>query len=137
MVQTYDPSHYAIVSAVKQDYEGFFETESGFRKLMGYPPYVNMISVMLSSRDEGFLNEVSSRLESAIRTSFSGSRLPTETQIIGPLNAGIYKVNDIYRKILYLKHPNHDIIIRIRESVKIFVRNMDKNDRIKLQYNWE
>lgn len=137
VVQTYDPSHYAIVSAVKQDYEGFFETESGFRKLMGYPPYVNMISVMLSSRDEGFLNEVSSRLESAIRTSFSGSRLPAGTQIIGPLNAGIYKVNDIYRKILYLKHPNHDIIIRIRESVKTFVRNMDKNDRIKLQYNWE
>ena len=59
---------------------------------------------MLSSRDEGFLNEVSTRLESAIRTSFSSSRLPMGTQIIGPLNAGIYKVNDIYRKILYLKH---------------------------------
>ena len=105
--------------------------------MLGYPPFVNMLKITMSSEDEELLDRASTRLESAVGVSLRGSKLPEGTEVIGPLNAGIYKVNDIYRKILYIKHPNHDIIIRIRESVKAFIRGIDKNDRIKLQYNWE
>ena len=137
VVQTYDPGHYAIINASKQDYESFYRQEAQFRKMLGYPPFVNMLKITMSSEDEELLDSVSTRLESAVGVSLRDSKLPEGTEVIGPLNAGIYKVNDIYRKILYIKHPNHDIIIRIRESVKAFIRGIDKNDRIKLQYNWE
>lgn len=36
-------------------------------------------------------------------------------QFIGPVNAPVFKVNDIYRKILYIKQENYDILIHIRK----------------------
>lgn len=137
VVQTYDPSHYAIVNAVKQDYESFYSQEAEFRRMLGYPPFVNMLSISMSCEDEELLSETALGLESALNGAMKTSKLPEDTVIIGPVNAGIYKVNDIYRKILYIKHPNHDIIIRIRDSVRRFLRNRQGSDRIRLQYNWE
>ena len=46
----------------------------------------------------------------------SGARTPAE--IIGPVDAPVYKVNDIYRKILYIKHENYDILLKIREQIE-------------------
>ena len=39
-------------------------------------------------------------------------------QLIGPVNAPVYKVNDIYRKILYIKQENYDILIHIRKMAE-------------------
>ena len=39
-------------------------------------------------------------------------------QFIGPVNAPVYKVNDIYRKILYIKQENYDILIHIRKMAE-------------------
>ena len=38
-------------------------------------------------------------------------------EIIGPCSESIYKVKDNYRKIIYIKHKQHDIITRIREDI--------------------
>ena len=40
--------------------------------------------------------------------------------MIGPVDASVYKINDIYRKILYLKHENYDILIKIRNQMDWF-----------------
>lgn len=37
LIQTYQPDHYAIVCAAKQDYEAFYAQEILYRKLMNYP----------------------------------------------------------------------------------------------------
>ena len=42
VIQTYDPDHYAITYAAKQDYEGFFNKEILYRELMDYPPAASM-----------------------------------------------------------------------------------------------
>ena len=34
------------------------------------------------------------------------------------MDAPVYKVNDIYRKILYIKHENYDILLKIREQIE-------------------
>ena len=39
-------------------------------------------------------------------------------RLIGPVNAAVYKVNDIYRKILYIKQENYDILIHIRKMAE-------------------
>jgi len=36
---------------------------------------------------------------------------------IGPCNESVYKINDNYRKILYIKHSSHAIIKKIRETL--------------------
>ena len=39
IVQTYSPENIAIEAASKYDYDGYFEQEASFRRLMGYPPF--------------------------------------------------------------------------------------------------
>ena len=46
------------------------------------------------------------------------SGVRTSAEIIGPVDAPVYKVNDIYRKILYIKHENYDILLKIREQIE-------------------
>jgi len=47
MVQAYHSDHYAMTAAVKQDYQGFFEKEIRFRRVMKYPPFVAMANLIV------------------------------------------------------------------------------------------
>jgi primosomal protein N' (replication factor Y) len=58
-------------------------------------------------------------------------------QTIGPAEASVYKINDIYRKILYLKHENYDILIKIRDQIDGFSENRpDLFDLVLIQYDF-
>ena len=41
-----------------------------------------------------------------------------DVELIGPTEATVYKVHDIYRKILYMKHESYDILLKIRNSAR-------------------
>ena len=42
-------------------------------------------------------------------------------QFIGPVNAPVFKVNDIYRKILYIKQENYDILIQNQTNREVLI----------------
>lgn len=112
VIQSYDPSHYAIACAAAQDYESFYEREMSYRSLMKYPPETRMLFYSLKSMDEDMLNEAAGFAADIVKS----LGLPA-TSVIGPCNESVYKINDYYRKILYIKHSRHDIIIRIRNEL--------------------
>ena len=56
-------------------------------------------------------------------------------KLIGPVNAPVYKVNDIYRKILYIKHENYDILIQIRKNSEEFIKGAEELKNISAQYD--
>ena len=133
VIQTYNPDHYSITAAAGQDYEAFYQHEMAYRKLMKYPPASGLLTIQLSSRHERLLTEAS--LETA---RFAGPLAEKETvQIIGPAEASVYKINDIYRKILYLKQENYDILIKIRDSIDRFSEERrDLFDQVLIQYDF-
>ncbi len=45
VLQTYNPHHYAIQCAAKQDYRAFYEQELQFRRLLNYPPFTRMMKI--------------------------------------------------------------------------------------------
>ena len=49
LIQTINPDHYAIRCAAAQDYEAFYAKELEFRRLMSYPPYAALASVVVRS----------------------------------------------------------------------------------------
>ena len=119
VIQTYNPEHYSIVAAANQDYEAFYQQEMAYRRLMKYPPASGLLTVQFSSRQESCLEKAS---DAAARF-ISPFAEKEEIQIIGPVEASVYKINDIYRKILYLKQENYDILIKIRDQIDIFSEN--------------
>ena len=133
VIQTYAPDHYSILAAARQDYQMFFDREMAYRRLMHYPPAWGMVTVQMACPDEQGLAEVSGRLEDRLKAGLF--KLPG-VEMIGPVNAPIYKLHDLYRKILYLKSENYDILIKIRKWMEDFFENGDIRKDLTVQYDF-
>ncbi len=131
IIQTYQPDHYAIVLSKRQDYRAFYEKEFRFRKLMGYPPTERLMTIQLASKDEDFLSMVSAAAAEGFQLDCSAEG----AELIGPLEASVYRINDVYRKIVYIKHPSHDIIIKLRDRFTERVRQHDRRGLVLLNYD--
>ena len=131
IIQTYQPDHYAIVLSKRQDYKAFYEKEFRFRTLMGYPPTERLMTIQLASKDEDFLSMVSAAAAEGFQLDCSAEG----AELIGPLEASVYRINDVYRKIVYIKHPSHDIIIRLRDRFTERVRQHDRRGLVLLNYD--
>ncbi len=112
VIQSYDPSHYAITCAAKQDYESFYEREMAYRKILKYPPESRMLFMRFKSEDEKLLEEAADYAAKILKN-FNAEGL----EVIGPCNEAVYKIKDQHRKIIYIKHMRHDIIIKLRDKL--------------------
>ena len=92
LVETYYPEHYAIQLAARQDYITFFEKELQFRRLLHYPPFTALASILV--RD--------TKIENAIRWSrqLSAFLAPQESRgvkVLGPAAAPLARLKREYR----------------------------------------
>ena len=100
LVETYYPEHYAIQHAARQDYASFYEKESHFRRMLHYPPYTAIASVIV--RDQ--------KVENAIRWSraLGAYFAPYEkhgVKVLGPAAAPLARLRRDYRFQFVLKSP--------------------------------
>jgi primosomal protein N' (replication factor Y) len=98
LVETYYPEHYAIQLAARQDYLSFFEKEVQFRRLLHYPPFTALASILV--RD--------TKIENAIRWSrqLSTFLAPQESRgvkVLGPAAAPLARLKREYRFQFLLK----------------------------------
>ncbi len=56
-IQAFDVDHYALKAAADQDYETFAGEELAFRRLLSYPPYSAMASLVFSSEEEALCRQ--------------------------------------------------------------------------------
>lgn len=124
VVQTYSPENYSIRLGSKQDYKGFYDYEMSYRKLLGYPPVMNMMGIMIASEDEKTLikraNEISRVIEMSIRAKEAARPGGEEIIKIGPGKAPIAKINDKHRMVLYVKSPYYKDLTDIKDSVEAY-----------------
>ena len=133
IIQTYSPDHYSIRMAARQDYEGFYEKEMNYRDLMGYPPASQLMAVLMTGSDENKLTTAAEYLKKyAIRVSADG-----EVQVIGPASPSVGKVNDVYRKVIYLKSEEYQVLVRIKNYMEryIEINRGFANMRIQSDFN--
>ena len=131
VIQTYQPDHYAIRYASAQDYGGFFREEMHFRRLAGYPPAVTMAALWISSAEEALLEQAAGSFLADVRAKFHDT---AGLQMIGPVNAPVYRVNDVYRKILYFKTANCDIIRTLGRMAEIKAHSAEWS-RLTIQFD--
>lgn len=130
VIQTYNPDHYSIEAAVRQDYEAFYKRELMYRTMMNYPPVCLMQAVLFASADEKRLKYCADICAKAAAE--AAGKL---VQIVGPVNAPVYKVNDIYRKILYIKSKNCAILDTIRASIETLTAGDENFRHVSIQYD--
>ncbi len=137
IIQTYNPKHYSIVCAAAQDYDSFYQQEMAYRRVLHYPPVVQLMSVMMSAREEKLLETAMNEMHDFV----AGRICPygedaAGLEMIGPAEASVYKVNDIYRKILYLKQENYGILIQIKNKLENYSRQKSWFGHVTIQYDF-
>ncbi len=129
LIQTYKPEHYAIKAAANQNYEGFFDTEMTYRRLLKYPPVYNMMVILITSPVSEEAVSASLELANILKplcTKESGIRM------VGPSDATIQKIKDIYRRVLYIKAKEAEMLANIRDVIDNYER---ENIKIAVDVN--
>ncbi len=85
-----------------------------YRKMMGYPPLVRLLTISLSSKREADVIRASEDMKRVILREYALDGL----KVIGPVEDSPYKLNDNYRKILYMKHESYDILLKVRNCAR-------------------
>ena len=137
VIQTYQPDHYAVVRAAAQDYEGFYQEEILYRELLGYPPASHMLAVQVFSKDEVSAGRLANRLAEAVREAFFRTRekKPGALQIMGPAPASIGKINDIFRFVFYIKCPEYDKLIQIKDLAERMLREWQAIETVQFDFD--
>lgn len=133
VIQTYTPDHYSIIAAAKQDYNMFYEQEIGYRKLLSYPPVQNMMTISLSGGNEKLLESATDEIAALVKYEAAKNML----LVIGPANAAIYKINDIYNKVMYVRSDNYNELTDIMEKIEkhILGNTLFKNVGVQFDFN--
>ena len=131
LIQTYSPDNYSITSAAKQDYELFYEQEMNYRKIMNYPPARNLLAILVTSLEEEKLNDFSEKIKRRIM-----AEARENIVIMGPAQASVSKIQDYYRKVIYIKHENYDILTKVKDSIERFFKDQKKNQECYIQFDF-
>ena len=127
LVETHYPEHYAIQLAAQQDYPSFFERELQFRRLLHYPPFSALASLLV--RD--------TKIENAIRWSRQiGAFLePKESRgikVLGPAEAPLARIKREYRFQFVLKSPKRSVLHAVLAECLAFCSRNEIPDRAVL-----
>ena len=130
VIQTYQPEHYAVTYAAKQDYEGFYNEEILYRELGGYPPAAHMLAVQIFAREESRGQALAEALAECARGSMPAERGQERKdaaqtggewdrmQIIGPAAASIGRINDIFRFVFYVKSAKYGTLVKVKDVLE-------------------
>ena len=98
IVQTFNPTHYAITYAQQHDYEGFYRQEMAVRHAGNYAPYFYTVQIQASHTEE---NEAAKQMFQIAR--WLRHRVQADVIILGPSPKPIAKLRNRYYFQIILK----------------------------------
>ncbi len=96
LIQTYQPEQYAVKAAAAQDYEAFYQQEINYRKLLGYPPYGELMAAVLEHEDAMTVKEAAGLLAAAMRQGRG-------VTVMSPADGFYARQKDQYRQVIYVR----------------------------------
>ncbi|MDR1066849.1 MAG: primosomal protein N' [Clostridiales bacterium] len=120
-IQTYNPEHYSVVYARRNDYESFYRYELDLRRQMGYPPYTSLFCALFCCADEKRAISLLAKLAEIMRGA-------SETfDVIGPSPAYISKIRGMYRWKIIVKGENE---LELKEFAFQCVRMLKERENL-------
>ena len=115
VVQTYQPDNYAVISSANQDYESFYQQEIAYRRLLSYPPCSHILGIQVSSDKQKDAYCQADILADRIR------KYDEKIVIMGPEDAYIGKLKDVYRRVIYVKADEYERLVRVKDDLDAFL----------------
>jgi len=135
VIQTYHPEHYSIITAAEGNYEEFYEQEMLYRRLMQYPPAAHILLVLVTSKEEDKAEKSIKHVCDALKEYITANRI--SSRIIGPAPAGIAKAKDIYRRVIYIKDEEYEVLIGIKNYLEGYFNYSGQFTGCNLQFDFD
>ncbi|SFQ16700.1 replication restart DNA helicase PriA [Lachnospiraceae bacterium XBB1006] len=116
VIQTYQPEHFAIQTAKQQNFEEFYEEEISYRQLLSYPPCGHMMLILMKAEKEEEVEQLALTMEAVVNQIAE----QMSVLVIGPADARIKKLNNIYRKTCYIKAKEYDQLVQIKNKIEAY-----------------
>lgn len=129
VIQTLTPESSIINMAQRQDYTAFYENEIYIRKMMVYPPYCDICSIVFTCDNE-------LKALAAARSFIYGIKVGIEEKyndqkliVLGPMSPRVFKLGGKYRYRIIIKCHNNDSFRRmISDLLILFSKNKENKD---------
>ena len=128
IIQTFNPDHYAITLAKNHDYIGFYKEEMKIRKMLKYSPYYYMVLLSITSKDYELGFKEANKIGSYIRNNISSDSI-----VLGPTMANMFKVNNIYHYQIIIKYRKDDSLMKV---LKFIIDIQVKNNKIDVSIDF-
>lgn len=120
LVQTYNPFNEPIDFAVRGEVAKFYENELSMREMTGFPPFSRLIQLVFRSTSEELSMKMADQggsllgniLDSIKRKATNPEIIEQcdQTEILGPSECPIAKINENFRNQIILRGPNIQIL---------------------------
>ena len=95
IIQTYNPDDFSINCAKEQNYDKFYETEIYLRKQLNYPPFCDIINIVVSDVQEENVKNISYKIYKELLKNIEYNKI--NVKLYKPLPAPINKIKNKYR----------------------------------------
>lgn len=95
ILQTYQPTHYAIQAAKNHDYASFYAQELAYRREIGYPPFRHIIRILCQANNEHEAHKEATIAAQFLRQLSDKTEIPID--LIAPAPCFFGKINRVYR----------------------------------------
>ena len=123
LFQTYNPDYYAFQTAKSQNYEKFFETEIKARQEFDYPPFSQIIRLILSSLNNYRAEKSAMEIALRLNTMTEKFGFTEYLETLGPTPCIIAKINGFYRFQILIKNKlsqkGHDFVSRFLDKITL------------------
>ncbi len=129
IIQTFNPQHYVIQTAVKHDFNLFFKKEKHLREKLQYPPFSNLACLKLQGNDPtktgATVRELGLRLKEMLKNWPTRGK---EIQLLGPVAAPMARLKKKFRWQLLIKCQSGSLLKHfLQEAEKVFDQMPGKN----------
>lgn len=102
---------------------------------MQYPPIAHILLLLITSKEEEQAANAADILGNATKLYLDKNDL--QAQMIGPAPAAISKANDIYRRVIYVKHKDYTTLIDIKNYIEGYYSYSQQFNGCNLQFDFD
>ncbi len=102
--QTYNPDYYALASAKSQNYDEFYATEIVAREEFDYPPFSQIVRLILSSQNNFRAEKSAQEIALRLCTMVEKFGISEQLEVLGPTPCVIERINSMYRFQIIIKN---------------------------------
>lgn len=131
ILQTYNPEHYSINFSKNHDYKSFYNTEIALRKEFLYPPFLDLISLLIYGEDNNKVASVAREVYNLlVKESSWIEKDSLNSYIIGPYPAPLEKIKNNFRWQILIKSKKENM-----SSLKTLIKRVCIDNKYKLKIN--